>query len=132
MRHEFHLTLAGMRVAVPIGAIAVAISWGVGGAEGAMSAALGAGLVVVNHLVAAASTGWARSLGPGVIGLAYSLLSMRLLAMFGAFAVLSQVQWIRAPLLAIAFCAVLVTSLAAECSAYAKGSYVPRWRMVPR
>lgn len=129
MRHELRLTSFGLRAALPAAAILAGIGVLVGGARGAASAGIGATLVVANHLAAAGSVGWARTLGPGVVAAGYAFFVVRMFAMFAAFAVLAQLDWVHQPLLAAAFCAVLVTSLAAECVAYARGAHVPRWRM---
>lgn len=128
MRHELRLTSFGLRAALPAAALLAGIGGVVGGGRGAASAALGASLVAANHLAAAGSVGWARTLGPGVVAAGYAFFVVRMFAVFAAFAVFAQLKWVHQPLLAAAFCAVLVTSLLAECLAYARGSYVPRWR----
>lgn len=128
MRHEVRLVAAGLRAALPAAAALTVVGAVLGGGRGAASAALGASLVALNHLAAAASVGWARSLGPGVLAVGYAFFVVRMFGVFAAFAVLASIGWVHAPLLAAAFCTVLVTSLAAECVSYARGSYVPAWR----
>ena len=93
-----------------------------------MSAVIGVGLVAVNHAVAVASTGWARTITPGVVAVGYSMFVVRMLLLLGIFGSLQAVGWIHGALLAWSFCAALVLSLTAECVSYARGSYVPVWR----
>jgi hypothetical protein len=130
MRHELHLTAVGLRAALPAAAALAALGFVIGGGRGAASAAIGAGLVVTNQVVAAASTGWSRTINPSVVAVGYAMFVVRMFAMFAAFAVLATVTWIDAPLFAAAFCAVLVVTLAVQCVSYTRGTYVPNWRMV--
>ena len=130
MRHELHLTAAGLRVALPAAAALAAIGFFVGGGHGAASAATGAGLVLANQVVAAASTGWSRTINPSVVAVGYAMFVVRMFAMFAAFAVLATMSWVEAPMFAAAFCAVLVVALAVQCVSYTRGTYVPNWRMV--
>lgn len=129
MRHELRLTAAGLRAAIPAAVLLVALGAAIGGTRGAASAAAGAALVVANNAAAAASTGWSRTITSGVVAVGYALFVVRMFAMFAAFAVLATMTWVSAPLFAAAFCAVLVATLAAQCVAYARGSYIPEWRV---
>jgi hypothetical protein len=108
--------------------IAALVGAFVSGRDGALSAALGVGLVSANHAVAVASTSWARVLKPSVIAVGYSMFVVRMLLLLAVFGSLQGVGWINNTLLAASFCAALVLSLAAECVSYARGSYVPAWR----
>ena len=132
MRHELHLTVRGLR-ALAGAAVALACFGAVlGGRTGALSVAVGAGLVAANAVAAALSTGWARTLGLGVIAVGYALFVVRMFAMFAGLAVLAQADWIHQPLLASAFFVSLVVLLGAECWSYARKTYVPEWRVVRR
>ena len=128
MRHELFLTRFGLLAALPAAAVLAVTGALVGGSRGAASAAVGAGLVAANQLAAAGSTAWSRQIGPSVMAVGYGLFVVRMFAMFAAFAVVASLTWVHAPTFAIAFCAVLATTLAAECIGYARGTYVPRWR----
>jgi hypothetical protein len=77
--------------------------------------------------LAVASTAWARVLGPRVVAVGYAGFVVRMLFILGTFGTLQGVVWVDRTVLAIAFCAALVTSLAAECLSYARGWYVPSW-----
>jgi len=129
MRHEILLTRAALRIALPVAAVFVAIGAWVTGPLGAASAGLGAALVVGNLAAAAASTGWARRLSAGVLAVGYFGFVVRMFAMFAAFAALASMRWVHPAVLAAAFCGVLVAGLAGACVAYARGSYVPDWRL---
>jgi hypothetical protein len=130
MRHELHLTKAGLRAAIPAACLLVAAGLVLGGGRGAASAACGAGLVVANQLAAAGSTAWSRTINPSVVAVGYAMFVVRMFAMFAAFVAVASFGWIDAPLFAAAFCAVLVVTLAAQCVSYMRGTYVPNWRMV--
>jgi hypothetical protein len=132
VRHELHLTVRGLLALVPLTLLLATAGAFVAGGRGAASAALGAGLVAANQGMAALSTGWARTLTPSVAAVGYGTWVIRMFVMFGVFAALTQVAWLHDGLVAVAFCASLVTALAVECWGFAKGSYVPRWRMVTR
>lgn len=129
MRHELHLTRAALRVALPVSAVFVVIGFFVAGGRGAASAALGAALVVANLGLAAASTGWSRTLSGGAMAVGYLGWVIRMFAVFAAFAFLATLRFVHPAVLAAAFCAVLVSALAAACVSYARGSYVPDWRV---
>ena len=128
MRHELHLTRAGFAALGVVAAVSALVGALVSGRAGALSAAIGVGLVAANHAVAVASTGWARTIKPSVIAVGYSMFVVRMLLLLGIFGSLSAVGWVHGGLLAWSFCAALVLSLAAECVSYARGSYVPVWR----
>jgi hypothetical protein len=127
MRHEVHLARVGFLVLLPVTAVSVGIALLADGANAAVSAAIGAGLVGANHLVAVASTGWAPTLRPRVVAVGYALFVVRMFALLVAFAVVASLDWINGAAFAASFCAALVTMLAAECVSYARGSYVPAW-----
>src|SRR5687768_2586729 len=93
MRHELHLTVAGLKVAGPLALGSVAVGAVLGGGDMAASAALGAALVIANHLLAATSTGWARAVTPNVLAAGYAFFVVRMFAVFAAFAVLAQLPW---------------------------------------
>jgi hypothetical protein len=128
VRHELHLARAGFRALVVVMLAAVVAGAFVDRANGMRSAALGVGLVTLNHAVAILSTGWARTLGPRVIAVGYSVFVFRMLFVLGTFATLATIGWIHDGVLAASFCAALIASLAAECVSFARGSYVPQWR----
>jgi hypothetical protein len=107
---------------------AAAIGLLVGGGTAATSAAIGVGLVALNHAIAVASTAWSPTLGPRVFAVSFGVFVFRMLFMLGAFGSLASVAWIHDALLAASFCSALVVSLAAECFSYVRGSYVPAWR----
>lgn len=129
MRHELHLARIGFLTLLPVAAVAVLASGIAAGSVGATSAAIGAGLVAANHLVAVFSTGWAPTLRPRVVSVAYAVFVIRLLALLAAFAVVASLGWIHETAFAVSFCAALVAMLAAECLSFARGSYVPAWRV---
>ena len=129
MRHELHLTAAGLVAAAPAAVLFVALGAALHGGRGAASAACGAGLVIANQAAAAVSTGWSRTITPSVVGVGSAFFVVRMFAMFAAFAVLATMAWVSAPIFAAAFCFVLVVTLAAQCVSYARGSYVPGWRI---
>ena len=128
MRHELHLARAGFAALGVVCAVSALVGALVSGRAGALSAAIGVGLVAANHAIAVASTSWARTIKPSVIAVGYSMFVVRMLMLLGIFGSLSAVGWIHGGLLAWSFCAALVLSLAAECVSYARGSYVPVWR----
>jgi hypothetical protein len=128
MRHELHLARAGFLALAAVAAISTVIGAAYGGSRGAASAAVGVGLVAANHAVAVASTSWAKTFGPRVMAVGYSVFFVRKLLVLGVFGSLRTVAWVHGGLLAGSFCAALVASLAAECVSYARGSYVPAWR----
>ena len=128
MRHELHLARAGFAALGAIALAAIAIGFAVAGGNGARSAAIGVGLVAINHAMSVASTSWARTLAPRVIAVSYSVFVFRMLFVLGAFGTLQSVSWVHDALLAGSFCAALVASLTAECISYVRGSYVPAWR----
>ena len=131
MRHELHLMRKGFTALAPVAVAAVLVGGIVGGRRGALSAAIGIALVAGNHLAAALSTGWSPKLSTTVIGVGYAMFVVRLAIMLGLFGTLSTLSWVNAPVLAVSFCAALVVTLGAECLAYARGSYVPRWMRRP-
>jgi hypothetical protein len=128
MRHELHLVRMGFRALVPLALLGVVIWWAVAGGRGALSAAIGAGLVAANHLIAALSTAWSRRITTAVIGVGYAAFVVRMAFVLGVFGTLSTLPWVHATALATSFCAALVVTLGAECLSYARGSYVPSWR----
>ncbi len=129
MRHELHLVRVGFLTLLPVGAISIIVAGLVAGGRGAASAAIGAGLVAANHFVAALSTGWAPTLRPRVVGIGYAVFVARMLALLVAFIVVASLTWINDTTFAASFCLALVTMLAAECLSYARGSYIPQWRV---
>jgi hypothetical protein len=129
VRHEVHLTKAAIRAAIPAAAVFVVVGVVVDGGAGAASAALGAGLVVANLAVAAASTGWSRTVTSGMLAAGFVGFFVRMFAVVAAFALLATRDWVHSPVLAAAFCGVLVAALAGACIGYARGSYVPDWRL---
>jgi hypothetical protein len=92
------------------------------------SAAVGVALVGANHVIAVSSTAWAKVLGPRVVAVGYAVFVVRMLLLLGTFGTLQGVDWVNRTVLAMSFCAALVTSLAVECLSYARGWYVPAWR----
>ena len=128
MRHELHLARAGFAALAALMAVAAVSGTLVAGYDGLRSAAIGVGLVAVNHAFAVASTSWARTLEAKVIAVGYGAFVFRMAFVFGVFASLRSVGWIHEGLLAGSFCAALVVSLTAECISYVRGSYVPSWR----
>lgn len=129
MRHEVHLARVGFLVLLPVAAVSVCVAVLAAGTDGAASAAIGAGLVGANHLVAVASTGWAPTLAPRVVAVGYVMFVVRMLALLVAFAVVASLSWIHGAAFAGSFCASLVAMLTAECLSYARGSYIPAWRV---
>lgn len=129
MRHELHLARYGFAALAVVALAASAAGAVIAGRAGALSAAIGVAIVAVNHGVAVLSTGWARTVGPSVIAVGYSVFVVRMLFVLGTFGSLQSVPWIQDTLLAVTFCVALVASLAAECVSYARGSYVPAWRV---
>ena len=127
MRHEVLLTKAALRIGLPVAAVFVVVGLVAAGGRGAASAALGAGLVLANFGLAAASTGWSRALSPAAMAVGYAGWVVRMFAVFAAFAFLATLQWVHPAVLAAAFCGVLVAALAGACVSYARGSYVPNW-----
>jgi hypothetical protein len=127
VRHELYLARVGFAALVCVCAVSALAGWAIAGRDGALSAAIGAGLVAANHAVAVASTSWARVLKPSVLAVGYSVFVVRMLLLLGIFGSLQSVGWIHGTLLAASFAAALVLSLAAECVSYARGSYVPAW-----
>lgn len=129
MRHEVHLTAKGLRAA-PIAVAPLLIFAALaGGFNGAASVALGAGIVVGNSVLAAASTGWSRTLGPGTVIVGYAMYAVRMFAVFAALTVVAVLPWVDRPLLAIAFCSTLAVTLTAACLSFVRNSYVPGWRL---
>lgn len=128
MRHELHLARIGFLALLPATALAVLVAALTAGGRGAASAAVGAGLVGANHLVAVLSTGWAPTVRPAMVATGYAFFVIRMLALLVAFAVVASFGWIHETAFAVSFCATLVVMLAAECVSYARGSYVPAWR----
>lgn len=127
MRHEVHLARVGFMVLLPVAVASCGVALLAAGSAGAASAAIGAGLVGANHLVAVASTGWAPTLAPRVVAVGYVMFVVRMFALLVAFAVVATLSWIHGAAFAGAFCASLVAMLTAECLSYARGSYVPAW-----
>jgi hypothetical protein len=84
--------------------------------------------VLANLAVAAATTGWSRTVTTGMLAAGYGGFVVRMFAMFAAFAALATMPWVERGVLAASFCGVLVAALAGACVAYARGSYVPSWR----
>jgi len=118
----------GFRWLLPVAVATIAVAGAVAGSRGAISAALGIGLTAANHLVAVASTGWAPTLQPRVISVAYAGFVIRMLALLGAFAALASTSWIVPSAFAAAFGIGIAVVLTAECVSYARGSFVPSWR----
>jgi hypothetical protein len=129
MRHEVHLTKAAFRLALPAAAIFIVAGVIVGSWAGAASAALGAGLVIANLVLAAGSTAWSRTITSGMLAAGFFGFFFRMFAVVAAFALLATRDWVNPPVLAAAFCGVLVAALAGACIGYARGSYVPNWRL---
>lgn len=129
MRHEVHLTRMAFKAALPATAVFVVVGAILDGPGGAASAAVGAGLVLANFAVAAASTGWSRTVSSRMLATGFFGFFFRMFAVVAAFAVLATRSWVHPPVLAAAFCGVLVAALAGACIGYARGSYVPDWRL---
>lgn len=132
MRHELALIRRGLGVlgvAVPLAAVAGGVGWG---AAGAASVLVGGGIVGANQVVAGLSTGWARRLRPSVLAVSYGVFVLRMLAVIWALTALAGTAWVERPLLVAGFCVALASALGAECVSYARASYVPSWRTVPR
>jgi len=131
MRHELHLARVGFAALAVVTVSGAAVGVLVDGRTGALSALIGIGIVAVNHGLAVLSTGWARTLTVGVLAIGYSMFVVRMLFVLSTFGTLASLDWINGPLLATFFCAALVSSLAAECFSYARGSYIPVWMRQP-
>jgi hypothetical protein len=129
MRHEVHLVRRGLEALVLALPLLVAAGAIVAGGRGALSVLLGAGIIAANQVLAAASTGWARTLGFGPLAVAFGMYWVRMLGVVAVFAAVASIGWVHRPLVAIAFCAALVVTLGAECWSYARKSYVPSWRL---
>lgn len=129
MRHELHLARVGFLALLPVAVIAIVVAGLVVGGRGAASAAIGLALVAANHLVAVLSTGWAPTLRPRVVSVGYAVFVARMLALLVAFMLVASLTWIHETTFAVSFCASLVAMLAAECVSYARGSYIPGWRV---
>lgn len=129
MRHELHLTLRGMRALAFVLPVVVGAGVAVGGRAGLASALAGAGLVAGNQMAAAASTAWSRTLSAGAMAAGYGFFVVRMFGVLAAFVAAAGASWVHRPLLAASFCAALAVTLGAECLAYARGSYVPSWRI---
>jgi hypothetical protein len=129
MRHELHLARVGFIALVPVAVVSVLAGGLAAGRIGAASAAIAAALVGANHLVAVLSTGWAPTLRPRVVAVGYAVFVLRMLALLVAFAAVASMAWIQSAVFAAAFCAALVAMLVAESVSYARGSYVPQWRV---
>ena len=132
MRHEMHLAARGLGALGAVAVLAAGVGFAVAGGLGAASAAVAAVVVSGNHLVAAASTGWARTLRPGVLAVGYGVFVVRMLLVFASLAALAGVPWIHRGVFAGTFCATLAATLVAECLSYARNSYVPSWRVIAR
>jgi hypothetical protein len=128
MRHELHLFRKGFYALIAIAVVAAVAGLIVDGTAAATSAAIGVGLVALNQAIAVASTAWSRTLDAKVFAVGFGVFVFRMAIMLGAFGSLSTVGWIHETMLAVSFCSALVASLAAECIAYVRGSYVPAWR----
>lgn len=129
MRHEVHLTKAALRTAIPAACVFVVVGLIVDAGAGAASAALGAGLVVANLALAAGSTAWSKTISSGMLAAGFLGFFLRMFAGIAAFALLATRDWVHPLVLAAAFCGVLVAALAGACIGYARGSYVPDWRL---
>lgn len=128
MRHELHLARSGFAALAAVALVSAVVGAVVGGSAGALSALIGVGLISANHAVAVASTSWSRTVSANMMAVGFSMFVVRMLLVLGVFGTLKTVPWIHGAVLAGAFCAALVASLAAECVSYARGSYVPSWR----
>jgi hypothetical protein len=131
MRHELHLARVGFAALAVVAVFGAAAGVLVDGRTGALSALIGIGIIAVNHGLAVLSTAWARNLTVGVLAVGYSMFVVRMLIVLGTFGTLAPLEWINGALLATFFCAALVSSLAAECFSYTRGSYVPVWMRQP-
>jgi hypothetical protein len=132
MRDELHLAARGLG-ALAIAAVVLAVVAGASvGVAGVASVLLGGGIVASNHLLAAISTGWARTLGPGVLAVGYAFFVVRMFAVLGTLAAATTLPWVHRGFVAVAFCVALVVSLGAECWSYVRTSYVPSWRVIAR
>src|SRR5437879_3525150 len=129
MRHEIHLARAGFASLAVVAAGAGMAGAVLGGRPGAASGAIGVGLVAANHALAVASTAWSRKLGLTVVAVGYAAFVLRMVLVLAAFGSLQTLGWIHSGLLAVSFSVALVVSLTAECLSYARGTYVPSWRM---
>jgi len=129
VRHEVHLAKAALRVALPATGVFVVVGFVAAGGRGAASAVLGAALVMANFALATVSTGWSRTLSPAALAAGYAGFVVRMFAVFAAFAFLATLHWVHPAVLAAAFCGVLVAALTGACVSYARGSYVPDWRL---
>ncbi len=128
MRHELHLVRMGFRALLPLALLCIVCAWALAGGRGALSAAIGASLVGANHLVAALSTAWSRTITAKVIGIGYAVFVVRMAFVLGLFGTLSTLAWVHPVALATSFCVALVVTLGAECLSYSRGTYVPSWR----
>jgi len=128
VRHELHLVRKGFVALAPVGAVSIGAGFVFAGGRGAASAAVAVALVAGNHLAAALSTAWSKTVDARTISVGYAGFVIRMAVMLGLFGTLSTLRWVNAPVLAATFCVALVVTLGAECLSYARGSYVPSWR----
>ena len=83
------------RRALPVAPAVVAVAGLVAGVDGALSAAVGLALVVVNFVVAATSLAWAARINYGVMmGVALFGYLLRISALFGAVFLLRELAWV--------------------------------------
>lgn len=91
-----------LRRAVPVTPVPVAVAALVAGTSGALSAAVGLGLVVANFAVAAASLAWAARVNLALLmGVALFGYLLRLGVLFGAVFLLRDLDWVHLPSLGI-------------------------------
>ena len=83
------------RRALPVAPVVVAVAGLVAGIDGALSAAVGLALVIVNFVAAATSLAWAARINYGVMmGVALFGYLIRISALFGAVFLLRELSWV--------------------------------------
>jgi hypothetical protein len=106
---EHDLAFDRAKRAVPLAPVVVAVAAIVRGADGAASATLAVGLVVVNMLVAAAGLAWAARRSPAALmGTALGGFLVRMVLVTLVIALVRDQSWVDLPTLAVA---ILVTHL---------------------
>ena len=90
------------RRALPMAPVVVVVAAVFAGVDGALSAALGLGLVLVNFIAAASSLAWAARINYGVLmGVALFGYLLRISALFAAVFFLRELDWVHVPSLGV-------------------------------
>ena len=92
---ESEIVLDLLRRALPVAPLFVGVAALIAGIDGALSAAVGLALVLVNFAAAAASLAWSARINLGVLmGVALLGYLVRITAMFGAVYLLHDLDWV--------------------------------------